>query len=93
MMYMPKHIRIGKTPQFSFYFVTLRSKATPCSHFLKYKQTLWVCFVGAANFCVCLLKALDRSVGYALRTFYKHPSKICWRRMDKNYEFGPLHAP
>ncbi len=60
MMYMPKHIRIGKTPLISFYFVTLRSKATPCSHFLKYKQTLWVCFVGAANFCICLLKALDR---------------------------------
>jgi len=30
----------------------------------------------AANFCVCLLKPLERSYGYALRSFYKHSSKI-----------------
>jgi hypothetical protein len=32
---------------------------------------------GAANFCVCSFKPLDRSDGYALRGFYEHPSKIC----------------
>ncbi len=31
---------------------------------------------GAVNFCICLLKSLERSFGYALRDFYKYLSKI-----------------
>ena len=33
--------------------------------------------LGAANFCACLLKPLERSYGYALRGFHEHSSKIC----------------
>ena len=35
---------------------------------------------GAVNFCVYLLKLLDRSYGYALRSFHKYPLKISSRR-------------
>jgi len=37
----------------------------------------FVTLSGAANFCACLLKPLERSFGYALRGFRKYSSKIC----------------
>ncbi len=63
MMDMPKHIRIGKTPLISSYFVTL----------LKQGKASCVHFVGAANFCIWTFKPLDRSYGYG-RARFSSPS-------------------
>ena len=34
-------------------------------------------FKGAANFCVCAFKRLDRSAAMLFAVFTTHPSKIC----------------
>ncbi len=76
MMYMPKHIRIGKTLLISFYYATLRRKAKLCSHFVNTNKpfgfALWAPQIFVSGFSNRLTVAL----AMAGRGFQAHLSKI-----------------